>query len=51
MDSRIGYDADFLAWTEEQARMPADALPVDCPYTLDLLLNDDWWPINRHGLA
>ncbi|WP_042442567.1 DUF29 domain-containing protein [Azospirillum sp. B510] len=21
MDSRIGYDADFLAWTEEQARL------------------------------
>lgn len=25
MDSRIGYDADFLAWTEEQARLLREA--------------------------
>lgn len=29
---------------------PAD-LPADCPYTLDELLDDDFWPANRHGLA
>lgn len=28
----------------------AAALPEDCPYALDDLLNDDWWPENRHGL-
>ena len=25
MDSRIGYDTDFLAWTEEQARLLREA--------------------------
>ena len=25
-------------------------LPPDCPYTLDQLLDEDWWPVNRHGL-
>jgi hypothetical protein len=25
-------------------------LPVDCPYALDDLLADDWYPANRHGL-
>lgn len=25
MDSRVGYDADFLAWTEEQARLLREA--------------------------
>ena len=28
----------------------AAALPADCPYTLDQLLDDDWYPANRHGL-
>jgi hypothetical protein len=26
------------------------ALPEDCPYTLEQLLDFDWWPANRHGL-
>jgi len=29
----------------------ADALPADCPYALDDLLADEWWPKNRHGLV
>jgi hypothetical protein len=29
----------------------ADALPEACPYTLDDLLADEWWPKSRHGLA
>ncbi len=28
----------------------AAALPADCPYTLDQLLDDDWYPANRHGV-
>jgi hypothetical protein len=28
----------------------ARALPADCPYGLDELLADEWWPSNRHGL-
>ncbi len=28
----------------------ARALPIACPYALDDLLADDWWPANRHGL-
>ncbi|WP_395458367.1 DUF29 domain-containing protein [Azospirillum melinis] len=26
-------------------------LPPDCPYSLDQLLDEDWWPLNRHGLT
>jgi hypothetical protein len=25
-------------------------LPADCPYSLDQLLDEEWWPTNRHGL-
>lgn len=28
----------------------AAALPQSCPYTLDQLLEDGWYPANRHGL-
>jgi Domain of unknown function DUF29 len=28
----------------------ADLLPSDCPYALDDLLADDWYPLNRRGL-
>jgi hypothetical protein len=28
----------------------AEALPDSCPYTLDDLLADEWWPASRHGL-
>ena len=28
----------------------ADLLPPDCPYTLDDLLTDGWYPANRRGL-
>ena len=27
-----------------------DAVPAECPYTLDQLRDPDWWPVNRHGL-
>jgi hypothetical protein len=26
-------------------------LPDACPYALDELLADEWWPVNRHGLS
>ena len=29
----------------------APDLPVDCPYALDALLDDDWYPASRHGLT
>ena len=28
----------------------AATLPDECPYTLDQLLDDDWYPTNRHGV-
>lgn len=28
----------------------AAAIPESCPWTLDQLLADDWYPTNRHGL-
>ncbi|MGY0710911.1 DUF29 domain-containing protein [Azospirillum argentinense] len=30
--------------------MSEDAVPQDCPYTLEQVLDHDWWPTNRHGL-
>ena len=38
---------DLAAHGEKDA---ARALPADCPYTLDDLIADEWWPVNRHGL-
>ncbi len=35
----------------ERDGLPHDALPAECPYTLDQILDDDWWPANRHDLA
>jgi hypothetical protein len=32
-------------------RDAADGLPSDVPYALDRLLEDGWYPRNRHGLA
>lgn len=29
----------------------ADALPPSCPYSLNELLDEDWYPANRHGLV
>ncbi|WP_029010369.1 DUF29 domain-containing protein [Azospirillum halopraeferens] len=28
-----------------------DAVPADCPYTIGQILDEDWWPANRHGVA
>ncbi|HEX6144217.1 MAG TPA: DUF29 domain-containing protein [Geminicoccaceae bacterium] len=32
-------------------RVPAEALPRACPYTLEQILDRDWYPKNRHGLG
>lgn len=37
-----GLAADGAAVTE---------LPGACPYALEQILDDDWWPVNRHGLS
>lgn len=34
----------------KQDRLTEDALPSECPYTLDQLVDPDWLPANRHGL-
>ncbi len=31
-------------------RVPSDALPLDCPYALDQILDPDWYPRNVHGI-
>jgi hypothetical protein len=28
----------------------ASGMPGECPYALDRLLDEDWYPVNRHGL-
>ncbi|NBC32636.1 MAG: DUF29 family protein [Alphaproteobacteria bacterium] len=33
------------------AGIDPDDMPPDCPYSLDDLLDEDWWPENRHGLT
>ena len=35
----------------EKGRLPADALPPDCPYTLEQILDPEWYPDNRHGIT
>lgn len=30
--------------------MRPSVLSADCPYTLEQVLAEDWWPVNRHGL-
>lgn len=32
-------------------RDAARALPAECPYSLDQLLDPEWFPTNRHGLS
>ena len=32
-------------------REAADALPAECPYSLDDVMSDDWYPASRHGLV
>jgi DNA-binding PucR family transcriptional regulator len=39
-----------LALTSHGDSDAARALPAACPYALDDLLADEWWPANRHGL-
>jgi hypothetical protein len=34
----------------EKDRVPSDAIPAACPYTLDDVLDPDWYPANIHGL-
>ncbi len=32
----------------ERDDLPNDALPAECTYTLEHILDDEWWPVNRH---
>jgi Domain of unknown function DUF29 len=34
----------------EEDKVPPDALPAACPYTLDQILDPDWYPANVHGI-
>ncbi len=42
---------DYATEGLEQNRLPSDLLPADCPYSMEQLLDEDWWPANRHGLT
>lgn len=48
---RHGRRTAELALADHGEKDAARALPADCPYALDDLLADEWWPKNRHGLA
>jgi hypothetical protein len=41
-----GYAIDGLG----QDRVEERLLPTESPYTLDQILDEDWWPANRHAL-
>jgi hypothetical protein len=32
-------------------QVPPDALPATCPYTLEQVLDTDWYPDNAHGIT
>ena len=32
-------------------QLPPDALPATCPYTLEQVLDTDWYPDNAHGIT
>jgi Domain of unknown function DUF29 len=34
----------------EKDRVPPDALPAACPWTLEQILDPDWYPENVHGI-
>ena len=34
----------------EKDHVPADALPATCPYMLEQILDQDWYPDNAHGI-
>ena len=34
----------------EKDSLPPDALPAACPYTLEQILDPDWFPNNMHGI-
>lgn len=40
-----------LSLSDHKESEAATALPDTCPYALDDLLADEWWPVNRHGLV
>jgi hypothetical protein len=40
-----------LALLDQEEPEAARALPASCPFALDGLLADEWWPSNRHGLS
>jgi hypothetical protein len=47
---QLHADARRLAVKDlRQDSVPADSLPVDCPYTFDQILDSDWLPMNVHG--
>lgn len=39
------------ALRRQQEQGAVDALPETCPYALDDLLRDDWYPASRYGLS
>ena len=40
-----------ISFTEHGELDLAAVLPKTCPYTLDRLLDEDWFPANQHGLT
>ena len=40
-----------ISFTEHGELALAAVLPKTCPYTLDHLLDEDWFPANQHGLV
>jgi hypothetical protein len=45
-------DAWFDGYTDaiQDDSIDVDAVPEECPYTLDQIRDPNWWPASRHGL-
>lgn len=46
--ARRAAQRDLIDYHEAEA---AQNIPVEIPYSLDQLLDDDWYALNRHGLG
>jgi hypothetical protein len=51
LDTAYRRGRSFASEGLGQDQVDERLLPADCPYTIEQLLDEDWWPKNRHDLG